>query len=50
MDFETCGSGSIATDSPLLLFTQQYKTMRLTVIRTHCLRCLRSTVTCGKTH
>jgi len=28
MDFETCGSGSIAIDSPLLLFTQQYKTTR----------------------
>ena len=34
--FETCGSGSISTDSSLLLFTQ-YKTRCLTIISSHCL-------------
>jgi len=29
--------GSIATDSPLLLFAQQHETTRLTIISSHCL-------------
>jgi len=48
--------GSLATDSLMLLFTQ-HKATWLTTIGSHCLatlpanvaRCLRSTVTCGKT-
>jgi len=36
MNFLTCGSGTIATNSPLLLFTQ-YKTTRFTVISSHSL-------------